>query len=281
MSAAFPDSFLWGTASAGHQIEGSDDHADTTFMEHIAHTVFSEPAGKANDSWNRWREDLDLVQGMGLNAYRFSVEWSRIEPEQGVVDQSALDRYSQMIDGCLERGITPVVTLCHFTAPSGSPAGAPGSTPTPPPGSPTNAPAWPARSGTGSARSSRSTSPICRRSSRGAAVTSTTASGHAGGSGAGHRIRLLPARQHRAEGGPARHDRGVCQGAPRGGRGRARRMRHGGARGIVAVGHRRLRRGRRRRGRGRAQARRMLRGVARCGGRRRLHRHPELRAVRV
>lgn len=86
-------------------------------MEHIAHTVFSEPAGKANDSWNRWREDLDLVQGMGLNAYRFSVEWSRIEPEQGVVDQSALDRYSQMIDGCLERGITPVVTLCHFTAP--------------------------------------------------------------------------------------------------------------------------------------------------------------------
>lgn len=117
MDNAFPRNFLWGTATAGHQVDGGDDNADTTFVEHLSHTIFREPAGTADNSWRQWSDDLDLVKAMGLNAYRFSVEWSRIEPRQGTVDISALDHYDRMVDGCLERGITPVVTLNHFTAP--------------------------------------------------------------------------------------------------------------------------------------------------------------------
>ena len=62
-------------------------------------------------------EDLDLAADMGLDAYRFSVEWARIEPEAGRVDAGALDHYEAIVDGCLERGMVPIVTLSHFTSP--------------------------------------------------------------------------------------------------------------------------------------------------------------------
>lgn len=112
-----PDRFLWGVSTAGHQTDGNDAMADTTFLEHVTPTVFKEPAGEACRSWERWEDDLDCVAAMGLNAYRFSVEWCRIEPEEGIVDQAALDHYDRLMDGCLERGISPVLTLCHFTCP--------------------------------------------------------------------------------------------------------------------------------------------------------------------
>ncbi len=112
-----PAHFLWGASTAGHQIDGNDTMADTTFLESVTPSVFKEPAGAACMSWERWEDDLDCVAAMGLNAYRFSVEWCRIEPEQGKINQSALDHYDRMIDGCLERGITPAITLSHFTAP--------------------------------------------------------------------------------------------------------------------------------------------------------------------
>jgi beta-glucosidase len=67
---------------------------------------------------NRWPDDLDLVSALGLNTYRFSIEWSRIEPAPGEFSQAALDLYSRMIDGCLERGIAPFVTFNHFSAPA-------------------------------------------------------------------------------------------------------------------------------------------------------------------
>lgn len=109
--------FLWGAAGAGHQIEGDNDNSDTWFAELVNPTVFQEPSGKACDSWNRWREDIGLVVAMGLTAYRFSVEWARVEPAEGTWDEEALDRYEAMVDECLAQGLAPVVTFNHFTAP--------------------------------------------------------------------------------------------------------------------------------------------------------------------
>lgn len=110
-------SFLWGVATSGHQIEGGNTASDTWFAENVSPTVFREPSGPACDSWNRWREDLDLVAGMGLTAYRFSVEWSRVEPAEGTFDEAALDHYSEIVDRCRELGLAPIVTYNHMTAP--------------------------------------------------------------------------------------------------------------------------------------------------------------------
>ncbi len=115
--ALMPEHFLWGVASSGHQTDGGDDAADTTFVEHIQPTVFVEPAGSACGSWERWRDDLDLISAMGLNAFRFSMEWARVEPSRGEIDEAALARYDALVDECVARGIAPVVTLSHFTAP--------------------------------------------------------------------------------------------------------------------------------------------------------------------
>ncbi|MBA2955313.1 family 1 glycosylhydrolase [Nocardioides sp. MAH-18] len=113
----FPAGFLWGAAGAGHQIEGDNATSDTWFAEQMTPSVFQEPSGKACDSWNRWREDIGLVVAMGLTAYRFSVEWARVEPEEGVWSEEALDRYEAMVDECVAQGLAPVVTFSHFTAP--------------------------------------------------------------------------------------------------------------------------------------------------------------------
>lgn len=113
----FPDGFLWGVASAGHQTEGGNDRSDTWFAEHVEPTVFREPSGVACGAWERWAEDVDLAAGMGLTAYRFSVEWARVQPAPGEWSAEALDHYEAVVDRCLERGLAPVVTYNHFTAP--------------------------------------------------------------------------------------------------------------------------------------------------------------------
>ncbi len=112
-----PDGFLWGVATAAHQIEGGNTNNDWWRFEHAPGSSVAEPSGVACDSWNRWREDLDLIQDMGLNAYRFSLEWSRIEPSEGVFDDAALGRYRDMLLGCREREIKACVTFHHFTLP--------------------------------------------------------------------------------------------------------------------------------------------------------------------
>jgi beta-glucosidase len=114
---SFPESFLWGVATAGHQIEGGNDTSDTWFAEHVSPTVFREPSGPACDGFHRWREDVDLVAGMGLSAYRFSVEWARVEPVEGDFSAAALDHYAAIADRCLELGLAPVVTFNHLTNP--------------------------------------------------------------------------------------------------------------------------------------------------------------------
>jgi beta-glucosidase len=113
----FPDGFLWGAATAAHQVEGGNVNNDHWELEHAPHSPFAEPSGDACDSYHRWREDLDLVAGAGLNTYRFSLEWSRIEPEEGEFSRAALDHYRRIIDGCRDRGVNPLVTLVHFTQP--------------------------------------------------------------------------------------------------------------------------------------------------------------------
>lgn len=113
----FPNDFLWGVATAGHQNEGNNVTSDTWFLEHVTPSVFTSQSGLAVNGWELWESDLDLVAGMGLNAYRFSVEWARIEPEPGQIDAVALDHYEAVVDGCLSRGLAPVVTFSHFTAP--------------------------------------------------------------------------------------------------------------------------------------------------------------------
>ncbi|MCW8383564.1 family 1 glycosylhydrolase [Streptomyces justiciae] len=114
---SLPDTFLWGVATAGHQNEGDNSASDTWFLEHTTPSLFREPSGPACRGYEHWAADLDLAAGLGLNAFRFSVEWARVEPERGVVDPDALDHYERRVDGCLERGLAPLVTFNHFTAP--------------------------------------------------------------------------------------------------------------------------------------------------------------------
>ncbi len=113
----FPDGFTWGTATAAHQIEGGNTNNDWWVFEHTAGTGCTEPSGDACDSWIRWEEDADLVAGLGLDNYRFSVEWSRIEPADGEISRAALEHYRRQCLGLRERGIDPVVTFHHFTTP--------------------------------------------------------------------------------------------------------------------------------------------------------------------
>jgi beta-glucosidase len=114
---AFPPGFLWGVATAGHQVEGDNTNSDTWFAENVTPTVFREPSGKACDSYRRWREDVGLAAALGLTAYRFSVEWARVEPSEGGFDDEALAHYEAIVDECHARGLAPVVTYNHFTAP--------------------------------------------------------------------------------------------------------------------------------------------------------------------
>ena len=110
-------SFLWGTATAGHQVEGSNVAADIWLLEQVRETRFAVPSGDACDSLNRWQEDIAIVKALGLNAYRFSVEWSRIEPARGQFSRAWLDHYARVAAACCDAGLAPVVTLSHFTSP--------------------------------------------------------------------------------------------------------------------------------------------------------------------
>jgi beta-glucosidase len=114
---SFPKGFIWGAATAGHQVEGNDTNSDSWFLEQLQPTLFAESVGDANNSLELWQVDLDLVRSLKLNAYRFSLEWSRIEPEPGQFSIAMLDHYLRIIDACRTRGLQPLVTFNHFTAP--------------------------------------------------------------------------------------------------------------------------------------------------------------------
>ena len=87
---SLPKGFLIGAATAAHQVEGNNIHSDYWAQEHMAYTSFNEPSGAACDHYNRYEEDIRLMAEAGLNAYRFSIEWARIEPQPGVFDEKKL-----------------------------------------------------------------------------------------------------------------------------------------------------------------------------------------------
>jgi beta-glucosidase len=107
--------FLWGASTAPHQIEGNNLNSD--FWANEGRIPGMERSGDACDSYHRYREDMRLLADAGLNAYRFGIEWARVEPVPGMVSRAELAHYRRMIDTAFELGLTPVVTLHHFTSP--------------------------------------------------------------------------------------------------------------------------------------------------------------------
>jgi beta-glucosidase len=119
IAAAIPAGFLLGTATSAHQVEGGNDKNDWALFEAEAGRIArGERSGKADDHWNRVAEDVELMKKIGANAYRFSVEWSRVEPSPGVWDDAAWNHYREEVDRLREAGIIPMVTLLHFTLPA-------------------------------------------------------------------------------------------------------------------------------------------------------------------
>lgn len=114
----FPSDFLWGTATSSHQVEGNNTGNDWWVWEQEPdHIVNNDRSGLACNWWENAEADLDQAAEMGTNAHRMSLEWSRIEPEPSVFDREALDRYRQILQAMIDRGIEPMVTLHHFTNP--------------------------------------------------------------------------------------------------------------------------------------------------------------------
>ncbi len=119
----FGREFLWGAATSAYQVEGNCTNSNwwefesTVDRRGLPRIKRGQRSGIAADHWRRYKEDVQLLKEMHLNAYRFSIEWSKIEPEEGVFADSALDHYEQVIDELRANGIEPFITLHHFTNP--------------------------------------------------------------------------------------------------------------------------------------------------------------------
>ena len=118
----FPEEFRWGVATSSHQVEGNCTNnwsawEASTNEKGNPRILDGDRSGLACDHWNRYKEDIGLIKALGLGAYRFSVEWSKIEPEEGKFNNSALKHYRDVCADLEEAGITPVITLHHFTNP--------------------------------------------------------------------------------------------------------------------------------------------------------------------
>ena len=113
----FPPGFLIGTATSAHQVEGGNTNSDWWEWEHRPGTPCVEPSGDACDFYHRYREDIGLMADLGFNAFRFGIEWARIEPAAGEFSTAALGHYRRVLAACRERRITPIVTFHHYTLP--------------------------------------------------------------------------------------------------------------------------------------------------------------------
>ena len=110
----FPPTFIWGTATAAHQVEGNCTNNWSAFEKGTKedgqpNIKDNQQSGLACDHWNRYPEDITLIKELGVSHYRFSVEWSKIQPEHNVFDEEVLGHYSKMIDMLIENNITPVL----------------------------------------------------------------------------------------------------------------------------------------------------------------------------
>jgi beta-glucosidase len=111
----FPEGFLWGAATSAHQVEGNNTNSDWWRAEQRGRVPYK--SGRACDSYHRYEEDFDLAKSMHNNTHRFSLEWSRIEPEEGEFKKEEVEHYRAVIRAVKERGMEPFVTLHHFTNP--------------------------------------------------------------------------------------------------------------------------------------------------------------------
>jgi beta-glucosidase len=115
----FPPSFLFGTATSATQIEGGCRSSDWfEFARQPGRIKGGDRPDVACDSWRRWEDDVALQRSLALGAHRMSIEWARIEPREGEIDRSALDRYREMVGALVDAGIEPMITLHHFTLPA-------------------------------------------------------------------------------------------------------------------------------------------------------------------
>lgn len=120
---AFPNGFVWGVASAAHQVEGGHTSnnwsawENTSYPDGRPHILNNEKTGAACDHWNRYPEDIQLIQELGVSSYRFSISWSKVMPQIGVVDTLAVQHYVEVCDSLIKAGISPMVTLHHFEHP--------------------------------------------------------------------------------------------------------------------------------------------------------------------
>ena len=113
----FPEGFLFGSSTAAHQVEGGNVNNDWWAWEHAPYTTCVESSGDAIDQWHRYEEDFALLAGLGQNAHRLSLEWSRIEPAPGEYSAAALAHYRRVLGTLEQHGLTAFVTLHHFTLP--------------------------------------------------------------------------------------------------------------------------------------------------------------------
>ncbi|MFZ0216136.1 MAG: family 1 glycosylhydrolase [Candidatus Dormiibacterota bacterium] len=117
MSRAFPAGFLWGCATAAHQVEGGNFQNDWWRFEEQGGIVTGDSSGVAIDHWHRFRDDFRLLHELRNNAHRLSIEWSRVEPEPGRFDARAVAHYREVLQELRRLGMTPMVTLLHFSSP--------------------------------------------------------------------------------------------------------------------------------------------------------------------
>ncbi len=113
----FAPGFFIGAATAPHQVEGNNTNSDCWAAEQMRHTNYAEPSLDACDHYHKYEQDIRLLAEAGLNAYRFGVEWARIEPEEGRFDAAQLEHYRAVIRCCKQNGVEPIVTLHHFSSP--------------------------------------------------------------------------------------------------------------------------------------------------------------------
>lgn len=113
----FRNDFFIGAATAAHQVEGNNKNSDSWALEHTVYGGYQEPSLGACDHYHRFEEDICLMAEAGLNVYRFSIEWARVEPQEGIFEEKEVEHYRKVIDCCRRYGLEPIVTLHHFTSP--------------------------------------------------------------------------------------------------------------------------------------------------------------------
>jgi len=114
MKLTFPNGFYWGAATSSYQVEGGIDNND---WAKAGREEKVPVAGESSDHYHRYEEDFDIAKNLGHNAHRFSIEWSRIEPEEGRFDEKEIEHYRDVLMALKERGLEPFITLWHFTLP--------------------------------------------------------------------------------------------------------------------------------------------------------------------